>query len=167
MEKVLIGEITAPFGVQGEVKIRLLVDSIDVLTQLPMVYLQSSLGQTAETRILKARFHQENMIVARVAAIADCNAAEGWRQAKIMANRSDMPVLPEDSYYEWELHGMTVVTESGKPMGVIEKIHRYPANDVYETDVAMIPAVGAFVKSIDVVERRMVVIDIIGLRKDE
>jgi 16S rRNA processing protein RimM len=153
--------------VQGEVKIRPLVDSLAILMQLPVLYLQSVSGRSCETRLLKARFHQENMAVARVEAIPDCNAADEWRQAKIYANRSDMPALPDGAYYEWDLLGIVIETESGKPLGAIEKIHHYPANDVYETEVALVPAVGAFVKQIDIVGKRMVVIDMPGLRKDE
>jgi 16S rRNA processing protein RimM len=165
--QVLVGEITAPFGVQGEVKLQPYVDSLDVLTRFSVVYLQSLSGNSCETRITKVRLHQGDTLIARVEAIADRDAADAWRHTKIYVNRSDMPPLAEGVYYEWELLGITVVTESGKPLGVIEKIHQHPANDVYETEVAMIPAVEAFVKSVDITGKQMVVIDMPGLRKDE
>jgi 16S rRNA processing protein RimM len=165
--QVLVGEITAPFGVQGEVKLHAFVDSLDVLTQFSVVYLQSLSGNSCETRITTVRLHQGDTVIARIEAIADRDAADAWRHTKIYVNRSDMPALSEGAYYEWELLGLTVVTESGKPLGVLGKIHHHPANDVYETEVAMIPAVEAFVKSVDTVEKQMVVIDMPGLRKDE
>jgi 16S rRNA processing protein RimM len=165
--QVLVGEITAPFGVQGEVKLHAFVDSLDVLTQFPVVHLESLSGNSCDTRINKIRVHQGDTVIARIEAIPDRDTADAWRHTKIYVNRSEMPPLPEGAYYEWELLGVTVVTESGKPLGVISKIHHHPANDVYETEVAMIPAVEAFVKSVDKDTKQMVVIDMPGLRKDE
>ena len=166
-KQVFVGQITAPFGVQGEVKIHPFVDSIDVLTQLPIVYLQSKTGNSCETRIITVRLHQGSNVIARIAAIPDRDTADNWRSTDIFANREDMPNLPEGEFYEWELIGLAVVTESGKPLGVIEKVYHQPANDVYETPVALIPAVGAIITRVDLATKQMTVVDMAGLRKDE
>jgi ribosomal 30S subunit maturation factor RimM len=63
---------------------------------------------------------------------------------------------------------MAVVTESGENLGTIVRVHFIPnANDVYETEIAMIPAIGDVVVRVDVSEKQVLVRDIPGLRKDD
>ena len=81
--------------------------------------------------------------------------------------RSELPPLEPDTYYESDLIGLQVLTEIGRDLGTIEAVHYYPANDVYETAVAMIPAVGEIVVEVDLAQRLLRVRDIPGLRKDE
>jgi ribosomal 30S subunit maturation factor RimM len=64
--------------------------------------------------------------------------------------------------------GLQVLTESGQDLGPITHVLFGPANDVYETPLALIPAVeGEFVVSVDLPARRLIVRDVPGLRKDE
>ena len=103
-----------------------------------------------------------------VDGIPDRNEAELFPGAQLFLRRSELPVLGDEEYYEADLVGLRVVTDSGKDLGAITRVHFIPnANDVYETPVAMIPAIGDVVVKVDVSAGTVTVRDIPGLRKDE
>ncbi len=96
----------------------------------------------------------------------DRNAAEGLRNSEVRVPRNLLPELPAGEWYEFELLGMAVTTQSGESLGCIERVHfSERANDIWETSVAMIPAITQFVVSVDSARRTVVVIDDPGLRK--
>ena len=97
----------------------------------------------------------------------DRTEAEGMRGVGVFLKRSEFPPLGEGAWYEWQLLGLSVVTESGKSLGKIERVLYLPANDVYETEVALIPAIESVLVSVNLEKSEMVVKDISGLRKDE
>ena len=166
-EFVVVGEIAAPHGVRGEVKMQPLMEKPESLSALPAVRLRFADGREEKRRITSAQPHQKQVLL-RVAGVPDRDAAEALRGAQVLIRRDQLPALDPDTYYEADLLGLTVVTEEGRDLGPIERVHFYPtANDVYETPLAMIPAVDAIVVSVDLPARRVVVRDIPGLRKDE
>lgn len=163
---VLVGEVTAPFGVRGQVKLRPLMDRPETLAKLPAVRLRLPDGREEPRRVTNVR-RQQDIAILSFEGILDRNGAEPLRGAQVLIRESELPPLEEDAFYEGQLLGLQVVTESGKDLGRIEQVHFYPANDVYETEVAMIPAVTAIVVRVDLAAGRVVVRDIPGLRKDE
>ena len=56
-----------------------------------------------------------------------------------------------------ELIGLRAITEDGRDLGEITEVLRSPANDVYVTESAMIPAVHEVVREIDLEKGRMIV----------
>ncbi|MBC8101866.1 MAG: 16S rRNA processing protein RimM [Cytophagales bacterium] len=165
-EKVLVGEVTAPFGVRGQVKMRPLMDKPEVLATLRSVVLRYKDGREAVHRITGVRRHQE-VVVLTFDGISDRDSAETLRGGLLLIEKSELPPLEADAYYEGQLLGLQVTTESGRDLGRIEQVHFYPANDVYETAVAMIPAVESIIVLVDLDAGRIVVRDMAGLRKDE
>ena len=164
---VLVGEIGAPHGVRGEVKMQPLMENPETLASLPAVRLRFSDGHEERRRITFAQRYQKQVLL-RVAGVPDRNAAETLRGSQVWIRRDQLPALEPDTYYETDLLGLSVVTETGVDLGPIERVHFYPdANDVYETPLAMIPAVDAIVVSVDLAARRVLVRDIPGLRRDE
>jgi 16S rRNA processing protein RimM len=163
---VLVGEITAPFGIRGQVKMRPLIEQPKALAKLPSVRLRYPGGREESRRVSEARPHQ-GAAVLTLEGIGDRDASELLRDVLVFIRRSELPPLGDDAYYEGQLVGLRVVTESGRDLGAIEQVLFGPANDVYETADALIPAVGDVVVEVDLPGGRMVVRDIPGLRKDE
>ncbi len=163
---VLVGEVTAPFGVRGQVKMRPLMDAPEALAKLPRVLLRYQDGRETPHKIAAVRRHQE-VVVLTFADVSDRDAAEKLRGGLLLIPKSDLPPLEPDAYYEGQLLGLQVITESGRDLGQVEQVHFYPANDVYETPVAMIPAVESVVVQVDVPGGHILVRDMVGLRKDE
>ena len=166
---ILVGEIVAPFGVRGQVKMRPLMDDPNALLKLPAVLLrwpEGVGGREEMQRITSLRPHQDAFLIT-LSGVPDRNAAETMRNVQIFIRQSELPPLEEGAYYENQLVGLRVVTESGRDMGEIEQIYFGAANDVYETELALIPAVGDVIIEVDLPGGRIIVRDIPGLRKDE
>jgi 16S rRNA processing protein RimM len=90
-----------------------------------------------------------------------------WRGGLIRTVRGSVPELPDGQYYECDLVGLTVKTELGDPLGVVETIWELPGNPVVvvrrETKEILIPAAKEFVLSVDLMARIMTVRLIDGL----
>jgi 16S rRNA processing protein RimM len=170
---VLVGEVTAPFGIRGQVKLRPLMERPEHLATLKEGVRLRWPGEAERpekvVRVKSVRPHGEGAVVATFEGVEDRNASEMLRGALVFIPRSSLPELEADAYYEADLLGMKVLTETGRDLGTIERVHLYPnSNDVYETDVAMIPAVAdEIVIRVDLPSRSITVRDIPGLRKDE
>ena len=164
---VLVGRITVPHGIRGEVKMRPLMEQPEILASLPAVQLRLPDAPDREARVRSVRMHLGAAMLT-VEGVTDRTGAEALHGAEVYVRRDQLPELEPDVYYEADLLGLAVVTESGRDLGRITKVLFLPANDVYETDVALIPAVAdEIVLSVDLEAGRMVVRDIPGLRKDE
>ena len=76
-------------------------------------------------------------------------------------DREQVPTLPTDSYYIFELVGCAVEDESGTPIGVVEEVLEMPSTDVYVVRGShgeiLIPAVKDYVKTVETGQRRIVV----------
>lgn len=172
-EPILVGEITAPFGIRGQVKMRALLDAPAHLSKIPggvrLRWVNEKERPERTVRVRSVRPHGEGVVVLTLEGVDDRNASEALREARVFILRSELPALEPDAYYEADLLGLKVVTESGRDLGEIERVHFYPnSNDVYETAVAMIPAVAdEIVVRVDLPSKTMTVRDIHGLRKDE
>jgi 16S rRNA processing protein RimM len=80
------------------------------------------------------------------------------RGAELTVPRADLPQLPDDEYYVFELVGLEVVDEGGSVLGHVEDVQPYPANDILALDTGlMLPLVEDCVRQVDVGGRRIVV----------
>ena len=145
-----------------------LMESPATLAQLPFVTLEfPGTKKPAQTvRVLQAR-QQKNVALLTLENVTDRNASEDLRGALVFIAPDELPPLGPDTYYERDLIGLHVVTNTGGDLGAIEKVHFYPANDVYETALALIPAVESFILNVDLEQKQMTVRDMPGLRKDD
>ena len=78
----------------------------------------------------------------------------------VPANEITKP--PDGHVYVFDLVGCTVVDESGKVLGVVEEVERYPANDAYRVRTplgatVLFPAVTSFVLNIDLTAKQITV----------
>ncbi len=163
---VLVGIVAGPHGVQGEVRLNPLMEMPETLARLPSVLLRFADGREEKRRVTASRKNNKQ-VLATIAGVPDRNAAEAIRGAQIFIRRDQLPDLPPDTYYESQLKGLQVVTDAGRDLGIIERVLFGPANDAYETPVALIPAVDEFIVSVDLAAGRVTVRDVPGLRKDE
>lgn len=85
----------------------------------------------------------------------DCDASRG---AELEIPRSQLPPLPEDTYYAFELVGLTVEEEGGRLLGRVREVVSGVANDVLELDSGLaLPMVGECISLVDLADARIVV----------
>jgi 16S rRNA processing protein RimM len=139
------GEIVNTHGVRGEVKISPWTDSAEFLMGFKTLYIDGK-----AVGVLSSRAHK-GMLLARLAGVADLNAAMALKGKPVFIDRCDAR-LPEGAYFLQDLIGARVFTEDGAALGTLSEIIEAPAGNVYVVrgDAEhLIPAVPEFILSAD------------------
>ena len=93
-------------------------------------------------------------------------AAESLKWKYVNVSAEDAPNLEDDEFLSADLVGLSVV-EHGVELGVVDEVLRTPAHDLLRIGTTLIPAVKAFIKSIDI-ERGVIEVTLIpGLRPSD
>jgi 16S rRNA processing protein RimM len=80
------------------------------------------------------------------------------RGRELQVPRSELPPPEPDSYYVFQLVGLSVEEEGGRALGTVENVTPGVANDVLELDSGLaLPLVGACVQEVDLERRRILV----------
>jgi 16S rRNA processing protein RimM len=170
-EWATIGQVVAPFGLHGELKMRLLTDIPNRFTELETVYLGPS---HRGYRIVGVRPYKGEMVVLTLEHVTDADTAEKLRNADVTIPLSQLAKLPPGSYYQHDILGLQVITLQGRQerlLGTIKDIIVTGGNDVYvikapDGKEILIPAIKDVVKQVDL-NRKMMYIDAIeGLLDD-
>ena len=162
---IVIGQITKPHGVRGELRVKPHTDEPERFTWLEQVYV----GETARSLMLveKARVHQ-GMILLKFTAVNDRTAAEALRGEWLMVPEDEALPLAEGEYYLFQLEGLSVFTDDGEDLGVLTSIIETGANHVFVVQGAqgelLLPDIDEVVQEIDFENGRMVVKLLPGLR---
>jgi len=167
-ELIRIGQVTAPHGVRGAVRVYPTTDFPERFVNLKRVMINGP------DRPVGARFRGfvKNLVILELEGITDRNQAERLRGADLLVPRAEVYPLPGGYYYDFDLIGMDVVDPEGRLLGrVVEMDHSVPVHDLFVVETAsgkryMVPAVRQFVKEVDVEAGRMVIEPIPGLLED-
>jgi len=163
---LLIGEITSPQGLKGEVRVYPHTDFPERFSELHRVGVQCGAASIRVLAIEKVRV-AGNVIILKLEGTDSRDDAERLRGARLLISASQAVKLGEDEYYHHQLLGLEVVTTAGESLGPITAIWPTGANDVYETPLALIPAVKEFVLEVDIDNGRMLVEARPGLKKSD
>jgi 16S rRNA processing protein RimM len=157
---IVLGRITAPFGIKGWFKIQPFGDDPLSWGKMPHWWLapesESPDGQWAQYALRACQTHGKGL-VACLEGITDRSAAEplsGWH---IGAPRELLPQPEENEYYWGDLVGMAVHDEAGEPLGEVTGMLSTGAHDVLQVQDGdmerLIPFVSAYVLDVDLAAR--------------
>jgi 16S rRNA processing protein RimM len=80
------------------------------------------------------------------------------RGATLAVRRDELPEPGEDTYYVFQLVGLLVEEEGGRPLGTVIEVENGPANDTLELDSGLLlPLVESCVLDVDLGAGRIVV----------
>jgi 16S rRNA processing protein RimM len=129
--RVCVGQIGAPHGVRGEVRLRSFTAEPEAITQYGP--LETEDGRILEIEALRpAKDH----FVAALTGIGDRNAAERLANLKLYVPRERLPELVEtDEFYHTDLIGLAVVNKAGERLGTVLAIHNFGAGDLIEVQL--------------------------------
>jgi len=160
-KKIRVARIGAPHGVRGEVKLWSYTE--DPMAVAGYGPLQTQDG--ARRFEIEALRPGKNFLVARIAGIADRNAAAKLRNLDLYIERDRLPAIEEgDTFYHADLIGLAAVSPDGAALGTVSAIHNFGAGDVIEIAPAaggqamMLPFTEATVPTIDLDAGRIVVV---------
>ena len=158
--RVLLGRIAGAHGIRGEVVIH-------AYTETPEnIGAYGSLSDAADARQFKIKVVRVTPkgVIARIAGVADRNAAEALKGVELYVERARLPAAGEDEFYHADLIGLAAVDSDGKAIGSIVAVQNFGAGDLLEVRLAgsskteLVPFTDACVPEIDIAGRRAVVV---------
>jgi 16S rRNA processing protein RimM len=160
---VAVGLITRAHGVGGEV-------AVLVLTEVPGRFADGSTLWLEDGRTLtvaSSRLHGDRLLV-RFREVHDREQAVALQKAFLVVPESTSPALPEGSWWDHQIEGCVVETETGLPLGTVREVIHTAANDVWSAvddagTETLIPVLKDLIVTVDVDARRIVVREIAGL----
>jgi 16S rRNA processing protein RimM len=165
---VVVGRIGRAHGIRGAASIEVRTDGPDRRFAVGSQLLTDS---GLELTITSATWHSGRLLLT-FEGYDDRTAVEQLRNQMVSVDRPDdeRPDDPEE-FYDSDLEGCEVVDESGTSIGVVAEVSHLPAQDLLvvrtpEDKEILIPFVAAFVPTIDVTAKRLVVTPPNGLLDD-
>ncbi len=151
------GRIVGVFGLRGECKIDATRIGADALGVGTIVQVRLRDGSTCELRVRSARMHKGRPLAA-FDGYDDVNAAEALVGATLALDRAAVALRPGE-YLDSDLVGCALVDVAGQELGAVVAVEHFPAQDMLVVGAAktLVPLVAAFVRSIEPVEKRIVV----------
>lgn len=130
MEDLLrVGVISSTHGVRGEVKVFPTTDDARRFKKLKTVILDAK-PEPQTLHIENVKFFK-NMVILRFQEFHDINEVEKYKGRDLLIRREQAVKLGPDENFIGDLIGLSVVTDEGKPFGVMKDVMRTGANDVY------------------------------------
>ncbi|MEZ4698962.1 MAG: ribosome maturation factor RimM [Rhodothermales bacterium] len=168
-----IGRILRAHGVLGELKVLPALPDDEVYTDLERVWLGDTPEEAAEQAVESVRFQHNakgRLVLLGLTAITDRDAAESQRGRSVFAAASDLPA-PEGETYDVDLLVGLEVHAEGQRIGRVAEVLDMPAHPtlVIEREGrpdALVPAVPAFIETIDPAAGLLVIRPIDGLLDD-
>ena len=159
---IKIGKITAAVGIKGEVRVYPYTDVPERFKQAREILVNGRSLKVESARVMK------NMAVIKLAGVNDRNAAEALQNTDLFIERSKLWKMPEDTYFNDDLIGCTVLREDGTTLGTLTEVVANPGHDLYEISKEdgksfLLPAVKEFVVKVDIEARQVTVHLIEGL----
>jgi len=129
-ELILLGKITKPHGIRGEVKIYPYSGQPENFLHYREIFVgREEGGERIPYTIDTARL-QGNSVLVKLTGCTSRNDAEALVGSEIWLRRQDLPALDQDEYYLVDLEGKTALTEDGREIGRITGIMATGAHDV-------------------------------------
>ncbi len=157
---MLVGRFGAAVGLKGEIRLQSFTG--DPMAIADYGALTDQTGARAFD-IENLRPGGQGILVARVAGVADRDAAEALTNIELYADRALMPAETEDEFYVADLIGLSAVTVAGERLGEVVDVVNYGAGDIVEVkpphggDTLLFPFTKAVVPEIDIPGRRVVI----------
>lgn len=174
-DAIEVGRIADAWGIKGWFKVLPHSASPEALFSARRWYLQpAERGARAFTGTLplsikEVRTHAD-AVVATAAEVPDRDAAERLKGARVLVSRTHFPATNPDEYYWVDLLGLQVVNRDGVNLGEVKDllstgpqtvmVLEYPRTDADKpgrVGERMIPFVSAYVDSVDLPARRILV----------
>jgi len=169
-DAIEIGRIADAWGVKGWFKVLPHSASPEALFSSKRWYLLpterglKTFSGTLLLKVLEAKEHAST-VVATADGIADRNAAEALKGARIFISRASFPTADKDEFYWVDLIGLSVLNREGVTLGVVRELLSTGPQAVLVMDYTedgkvqerMIPFVAAFIDGVDLPAKRITV----------
>lgn len=164
MNELPVGRIAGLFGIRGELKCD--PTSAGRILFVPGAALRCErAGESATVHLESVREHKGRLLIALDEA-QDADEAEGYIGATFYAPRESLDVGAGE-YLDVDLVGCVVRSNAGFDYGPVTRVEHFPSNDMLIVGGRMLPMVRAFIRTIDVDAKEIVVEVPPGLLDDD
>ena len=129
MTRIALAAVAGAHGVKGELRLKLLADSVESLSRHEKLYVGG-----IERRLVAVRDGGKTA-VARFEGVGDRGAAEALRGSLVEIDRDALPPLDDGEYYHADLIGLRCVDQAGNPVGTVVAVENYGAGDLLEIEL--------------------------------
>lgn len=162
-EKIKVGKITNTHGLRGDVKVYPYTDK-ENFENYTSVMID---GLEGTQKVAQVRYNK-NMVILKLKGFNHIDDVEVLRNKEVFIYKEDLAPLAEDEFYIVDIIGSSVEDESGNKLGTVKDYLTHTSQAVFVVKKAgggefMVPHVDAFVISIDIEAKRVVVKLIEGL----
>jgi 16S rRNA processing protein RimM len=127
-DRVLLGEIGRPQGLQGEVRIRsFTAEPAAIANYGPLEDETGMLVFEIESLRVTAK-----ALTARLKGVESRDQAEALTGTKLFVPRSRLPEREEDEWYHSDLIGLAALAPDGATIGTVIAVHNFGAGDLLE-----------------------------------
>lgn len=126
---LLIGRALKAWGLEGEVKIEVYADSMQIVEGLGEIQIGPVGGAFACYPVERVRPAASGWVM-KLGGVNSPEEAARLVGSELRIPRSVAPPLPEGTFYHADLIGLRVVTQEGRDLGRIVEILETGANDV-------------------------------------
>jgi len=160
---VAVGRITRAHGVQGELAVLVISEVPGRFADGETVWLEDGRTLTVES----SRPHKDRLLV-RFREVQTREQAEALQRALLVVPESLSPELPEGSWWDHQIVGCAIETDTGRALGTVHDVIHTAANDVWsavddEGTETLIPVLRDVILDVDMDAKRIVVREIPGL----
>lgn len=165
-DRIVVGRIVKAHGTGGEMLIEVLSDAPNRFAPGARVEAGELEGKRRVLKVHKSRVDRGKLLVA-FTGVRTRDDAAALRGSLLSIAAEDVAPPAEGTYYEWQIVGLDVVDQDGKPLGRLVRVEERAGNDLWVVDTGhgetLVPAVEEFIRSVDLEARRVVVRVIPGL----
>ena len=148
---LMIGEITKPQGIRGEVKVRPATNDPARFYELDHVFLKR--GEAFVQRKIHVSRVDGDAVYMTFEGVADRDAAEKLRGTLLYIDRAHAVALDEDTNFLADLYGLRGVVDDGRDLGKLTDVMQPGGNDVYvfkgPLGEVLVPALKSVVLKVD------------------
>jgi len=165
-DTLLIGQIVAPFGVRGQVKLRAYTAHVEHLRRrIRTVYIGDERREYPLNGLIE---HKPGLLVLSLGGVTTRDAAEQLRGAEVAIRERDAAPLEDGEYFIHQLYDLLVVDEQGAEIGRVREVLETGANEVLvvarpDQPEALIPMIHDVVQELDIAGGRVIIRVIEGL----
>jgi 16S rRNA processing protein RimM len=127
MDYLPIGLVVSAHGIKGEIKFRYYNEGVDSINY-PSLFVQT---QDSYAELVVSRIRQQgNLFIIAFRGLDTREKTAHLLRKELFVPLKDLPELEEDEYYDFELIGLSVITNSGKHLGKVSRIIHVQSRDI-------------------------------------
>lgn len=167
---LLIGQVVRTQGIKGAIRILPFGRGATSFTPGCVIYLQKKQGTRRPLTVASFRKHGQMTILSlrEVEKIAEAQELVG---CFVFVAKENLPALPPDEFYWYQLLGLKVQTEKGTFLGTLAEIMPTGSNDVFvvrkDHQECLIPATDEVIAQVDLKKKTMVIRPLEGLLPED